>query len=229
MSEPVHIPINKSHATVHFASWAVMSLLSCVLTGFGIALVIPKGILPGLFVTIAGLVLAGSAGYMCWRASQTFRLKEPVLEFTEHGFMDRRFCAQLIPWGSMQWKADYSKLRAIQIEVAPEAEHAVVTTPVSKVLHRCCVFLKLPRYLVSPLSTGRSVQELEEIFGQFKPQEGAESEQAERASAEENPALDSDEAAVKPATEPTANQANSDPSSAVSSDTEEEALAEAML
>ncbi|MCC9602563.1 hypothetical protein LOC67_18585 [Stieleria sp. JC731] len=168
MSEPVQIDLHKQQATIHLAVWAVMSVLSLVLSVFGIALLLPKSILVGLFVSTVGVMLFTSALLMSLQTFRTFKLKEPVLEFSEIGFLDRRICAKQVPWPSMRWKSFPKKTGAIQFELDAELDEVMIPHKTDKIIDRCFKLLKLPRYTVSHIATGKSTPELEEIFRKFK-------------------------------------------------------------
>ncbi|OYP34697.1 hypothetical protein [Rhodopirellula sp. MGV] len=169
MSEPVQIEVNKSHATIYLAAWCTMGVLALVLSIFGLTLLLPKTIVIGLLVTLVGLGLFASALDMSLVSKRTFLLKEPVLEFSEHGFLDRRICVKQIPWASVRWKACHKQTGAIQFEIDSEVDSAMQKHLSDKVTALWFKLLKLPRYTVSPSATGKSSLELEEIFSKFKP------------------------------------------------------------
>lgn len=94
--------------------------------------------------------------------------RRPLIEMTQETFWDRRISSGPIPWSGIEWRAVYAKNGSIQMNVAPEYEHLMLKSFGDGLSAKYCEMLGFPRYTVSPIATGHTTQQLEEICTRFK-------------------------------------------------------------
>jgi hypothetical protein len=122
----------------------------------------------GAALLAANLLLLVAAISQSMLFRRCLPLKLPVIEMDVDTFYDRRICLAPIPWSAISWQAIHIKSGSIQMDVDADYRHQMRSTFADGLATWYCRLLGYPRYTVSPLATGHTSRELEEIFSQFK-------------------------------------------------------------
>lgn len=168
-SLPIQIHTRPNITRILLALWIVLGLLAVAGIGIGITAFRKSEIMAAMLLLIGNGFLLISAIYFLSLFSRSLRAKSPVIEMTASHFYDKRISKQAIPWSGIQWRAVYAKSGSIQIDISDEYNHLLFNSVGDKFSANFCRLLGFPRYSVTPLATGNSIHELENLFNQFKP------------------------------------------------------------
>jgi hypothetical protein len=127
------------------------------------SLIVLMLILMGLVLVAAGVVMCG----LCW---QVARLREPAVEMTAEGLLDRRLAPNIIPWEAISWNVIFNgRSYSVQLDIAEPTRSAAGIYWHQRALSLFSRMLRQPAFAVVTLGTGLGAEEIGRRMTAFKP------------------------------------------------------------
>jgi hypothetical protein len=121
-------------------------------------------VLVGLLLVVAGVVMCG----LCW---QVARLKEPAVEMTAEGLLDRRLAPGMIPWEAISWNVIFNgRSYSLQLDIAEPVRSTAGIYWHQRALALFSRMLRQPPFAVVTLGTGLAAEDIGRRMTAFKPQ-----------------------------------------------------------
>lgn len=168
MPERIEIKPTRFWPAIATAFWFAEAVLGFGFGGYGLSIAGQE------HWFLVATLLAGSAllvlfGLVMGAVSLAIlRLDVPVIVMDAAGFRDRRLSDQTVPWKAMRWGVFSTGRGGQSLQFHVDAAMDYRTAWPHRVLGAVNKALRHPPHTVMTLGTGRSVQELAEMFARFR-------------------------------------------------------------